>query len=245
MCSTEFKDKYCNPKRGRQFCNKSCATTYRNIHNNPQAGKRPWNYGIPQTDECKAKLSAALKGKGLGIQRTKGYKHTAESRAKISEANRIWWSNPANKASFIQQMSGVNNPRYNPNREEVRKRLGNALFFRFTRGQRAAWIKSACERCGSQDRLELDHRLAIMNGGINTEDNAQTLCRSCNIWKRNNVDFKIAAKRDELLETPTHREDNQQPSRENGRVVSRKVQRLSGEEPTNKPHTSVPHQPSW
>lgn len=41
-----------------------------------------------------------------------------------------------------------------------------------------------CEKCGSEDRLEVDHKLAIMNGGgMWEEDNLQVLCHRCHLRK--------------------------------------------------------------
>ncbi|MGW0580499.1 HNH endonuclease [Streptomyces sp. NPDC002920] len=37
----------------------------------------------------------------------------------------------------------------------------------------------ACVRCGSRERLEVDHVTPVAKGGTWTLDNAQTLCQSC------------------------------------------------------------------
>jgi 5-methylcytosine-specific restriction endonuclease McrA len=34
--------------------------------------------------------------------------------------------------------------------------------------------------CGSSDRLEFDHIIAVAKGGSNTERNIQLLCEACN-----------------------------------------------------------------
>lgn len=47
----------------------------------------------------------------------------------------------------------------------------------WTAKQRAEWLAPACVRCGSADRLELDH---IVPRGPHTRKNTQTLCRGCN-----------------------------------------------------------------
>lgn len=43
-----------------------------------------------------------------------------------------------------------------------------------------------CVKCGDDERLELDHILAITMGGDNSEDNIQVLCKSCNVKKGGN-----------------------------------------------------------
>lgn len=37
-----------------------------------------------------------------------------------------------------------------------------------------------CRHCGSVSNLTVDHILSVHKGGINSDDNLQTLCRSCN-----------------------------------------------------------------
>lgn len=58
----------------------------------------------------------------------------------------------------------------------------------FTAKQRADWIDTKCAYCGSEFNLSLDHIIAVCRGGLNTRDNAQTLCQPCNNWKAQYVD---------------------------------------------------------
>lgn len=37
-----------------------------------------------------------------------------------------------------------------------------------------------CVQCGSKEKLEYDHIVALANGGSNTERNVQLLCETCN-----------------------------------------------------------------
>lgn len=37
-----------------------------------------------------------------------------------------------------------------------------------------------CVKCGSTERLELDHIIAITEGGDNSQENIQVLCKPCN-----------------------------------------------------------------
>ncbi len=53
----------------------------------------------------------------------------------------------------------------------------------FTPYQKKTWKDSECKWCGVTDQLELDHVIPIVGGGINIKENAQTLCRKCNLWK--------------------------------------------------------------
>src|SRR4051812_6289709 len=69
-----------------------------------------------------------------------------------------------------------------PERAWVRKSARNQLrdkgWERHTRPRALARDGFACVRCGSRDRLEVDHVTPIAQGGTWTLDNAQTLCQS-------------------------------------------------------------------
>ena len=51
-----------------------------------------------------------------------------------------------------------------------------------------------CLVCGSKRHLEVDHRIALMNGGDNSKDNLGTLCDSCHNAKTR-LDYKIRKQR--------------------------------------------------
>jgi len=55
--------------------------------------------------------------------------------------------------------------------------------------RRFVWQRDGghCVKCGSQERLEYDHVIALANGGSNTERNIQLLCESCNRKKGTHV----------------------------------------------------------
>lgn len=44
-----------------------------------------------------------------------------------------------------------------------------------------------CKKCGSQEFLELDHIIPISKGGKDEESNYQTLCKKCNISKKDRL----------------------------------------------------------
>ena len=62
-------------------------------------------------------------------------------------------------------------------KKEVKKRDGNC-----------------CLVCGSTYQLEVDHRIALMNGGDNSKKNLGTLCDSCHN-KKTRLDYKIRKQR--------------------------------------------------
>jgi len=55
--------------------------------------------------------------------------------------------------------------------------------------RRSVWQRDGgrCVRCGSQERLEYDHLIALAKGGSNTERNIQLLCESCNRKKGTDI----------------------------------------------------------
>ena len=51
-----------------------------------------------------------------------------------------------------------------------------------------------CLVCGSTYRLEVDHRIALMNGGDNSIENLGTLCDPCHV-KKTRLDYKVRTQR--------------------------------------------------
>lgn len=54
-----------------------------------------------------------------------------------------------------------------------------------------------CVVCGSEGPLELDHAMALMNGGGNELDNLHTLCHECHVAKTR-LDFALRRHRMDL-----------------------------------------------
>lgn len=44
-----------------------------------------------------------------------------------------------------------------------------------------------CQHCGSQEFLELDHIIPFLKGGKDEETNYQTLCKKCNLRKKDKL----------------------------------------------------------
>ena len=59
----------------------------------------------------------------------------------------------------------------------------------FTIWQKREWTADACDICGSKENLQLDHIIPRFAGGLPTSENAQTLCRKCNLDKYRNQDM--------------------------------------------------------
>jgi 5-methylcytosine-specific restriction endonuclease McrA len=107
----------------------------------------------------------------------KGYKHTPEALAKITEANRRRWRE--NRDMMLAARAHLRKERA---RELLRYRRN------FTPLQRREWKAEACQWCGGTHKLVLDHIIPVMCGGRNERRNAQTLCQPCNVWKMWQVD---------------------------------------------------------
>ena len=45
----------------------------------------------------------------------------------------------------------------------------------------------SCKNCGRQEFLELDHIIPISKGGKEKEENYQTLCKKCNVRKKDKL----------------------------------------------------------
>ena len=70
-----------------------------------------------------------------------------------------------------------------------------------TRKAALARAGNRCETCQSTGRLEVDHVVAVADGGAETIDNAQVLCRTCHVAKttRDLQERELQRRRDEAL----------------------------------------------
>jgi 5-methylcytosine-specific restriction endonuclease McrA len=167
ICGKEFYRKRSFIERGiTNTCGKSaCKSGFFSGSNNPAWGRIP-------TDDNREAVSQSNK-KRTGPP--KGYKHTLEARAKMSEAVRMRWRD--RRDFMIASLTKPPKPR-----SEMRYRKD------FTPWQRQDWKSSACLWCAATDDLVLDHIIPVVAGGLNIKGNAQTLCQPCNLWKMVYVD---------------------------------------------------------
>ena len=63
-------------------------------------------------------------------------------------------------------------------RRSITEKLRNKIFSR---------DGNKCILCGSQDNLQIDHKIPFSLGGLTTTENLQTLCQECNSKKRDKV----------------------------------------------------------
>jgi 5-methylcytosine-specific restriction endonuclease McrA/endogenous inhibitor of DNA gyrase (YacG/DUF329 family) len=120
--------------------------------------------------------------------------NTPEMKKKRSESAKRRWKLYGKKHWRI--VSGKEHCCYNPNKFSMRR---NGMDFNSAQKKRLRDDK--CKWCGSKKDLQLDHIKAIINGGENSDDNAQTLCSRCNQKKRLE-DIREAQQRGENGENP-------------------------------------------
>lgn len=176
FCGEQFYRRASFIKRGiTKTCGKrSCLSQYMMKERNPFWGKE-------HSPEVREALRTARAARPRPRPRKKlaapaeHHQHTAEARARIAEATRRRWvDNRDLMLSYIQRNDAP--------REEQRYRRN------FTPWQRKNWKTDKCIWCGTKDNLSLDHIIAVIDGGFNLKENAQTLCQPCNIWKSVYVD---------------------------------------------------------
>lgn len=184
-CGDQFYRRPSHVRRGiTKTCGKrQCISQSMMGENNPF-----WNGKHPP--ELREKLSTMRKARSSPRPRKPvaagHYSHSPEAREKIAEATRRRWVENRDKMLEACEAS-----------KEATKGLNIVPRYRmqFTPMQRRDWIDCACRWCSATDDLVLDHVIPVSAGGSNKRTNAQTLCRTCNLWKMTYVDrpYVIAA----------------------------------------------------
>jgi hypothetical protein len=147
------------------------------------SGKGNPFWGKKHSDETRAKIK---KNRAKNLPKRTGplpgtFKHTDEARKKISEASKRLWKEHRQKM-LDSLPRGWNNAMSKPAGERRHRK-------HFTPLQRREWTSDKCAYCGSGEHLELDHIIPIFDEGGSDRENAQTLCRGCNLWKTKFVDL--------------------------------------------------------
>lgn len=171
ICAKQF---YRLPSQIARGATKTCSKKCLAVYFSKKGAHNPF-YGKTHSEHTKLKISQARTGQGMGNQHAKGYRHTAEEKAKISSALRQRWQ--LHRQTMLSHLPrGLahfwNKP---PELRRYRKE--------WTPLQRREWTASACIWCGAIDHLILDHIVPIFMGGAPIQANAQTLCMTCNHWK--------------------------------------------------------------
>ena len=187
-----FVCKYCDetfykrPSHVRRGITKTCGKR-ECISQSMQGSNNPF-WGKNHTDATRAELKKMRNSKPSRPYGTRkygpakgGFKHTPQARAAIAADLRQQWRVNRDKR-MAAVAKAVETRRTNKLNEEPRYRL------QFTPWQRQEWTAKQCAWCDATDDLVLDHIIPVMAGGTNRRANAQTLCRTCNLWKMRYVD---------------------------------------------------------
>lgn len=176
ICGEEFYRKRSLIERGiTKTCGKTeCKSQFFSGDGNPAWGR------IPTQEHRDAVRDSNLSRPKKKTGPPPGWTHSKEAREAISKAMRERWKN--NRDEMIKKLTKPKT------REMMRYRR------EFTPYQKRAWKESECKWCGTDKQLELDHIIPIVAGGVNIKENAQTLCRKCNLWKMVYIDrpYQIA-----------------------------------------------------
>ena len=175
VCGREFYRTPSQIARGAsKTCSKACLGELFSGDGNPFWGKE-------HSPETKTRVSNSRKGKAKGNQNAKGHKHSEEARKKIADASRQLWKEHRDKMLAALPRGEAHHFHKQPELRRYRKN--------FSPRHRREWAETKCVYCGAENQLELDHIIPVFDGGTNDRSNAQTLCRSCNMWKLYAVDL--------------------------------------------------------
>ena len=195
-------------RRGEKKSKEFCTAMSKKMRGNANAR------GVKHGQEYKNKLAKIVKGQwenpGLRKKKIDGMKafwqteKGKKQKVRLSLQTAKMWREKRLKADLLPH--GKKHWNYNLDRIDCYRK---GVYF--SKAQRKRLLKDKCEWCGSTENLQLDHITAIMNGGTNKDENAQTLCRECNNLKRDLIDFRDRKnKRGELRKT-LNGDDNKKP----------------------------------
>lgn len=92
------------------------------------------------------------------------------------------WKEFQRKWEFYDKNVLVIGLEFPPNSQESRKQERNVMSYKL-RWEILKRDDFKCVICGTNDRLEIDHIIAVSQGGKTTTSNLQTLCFPCNRGK--------------------------------------------------------------
>lgn len=160
FCGTELnitpKRRYLK-KQGREhfFCNRSCSTSYKNLHNNPM-----------QNPETRKKLSRTMTTKG---------KWTGSNNPNFGGfVIRELWDNGTYNS---RDLSGSNNPAWIDGRS-LRK-YGRGPDWNIQRLKALKRDSFQCQKCPAQEDLVVHHITPYAVSKNNSLENLIVLCQSC------------------------------------------------------------------
>ena len=150
-------------------------------------GKKPWNLGVPHTEETREKISRINLGKKRTPEQIEklrltviGRKHSEQTKAMIRESNI-----GKNSGKFI----GEKSPRWNPNKISPRYPLGWNKNFKEQIRSRDEY---KCQACGVHEAETMKrhdvHHIDYVKENISPE-NLVALCKRCHMKTNANREF--------------------------------------------------------
>lgn len=133
-----------------------------------------------RTDHKKTKNYCSIKCMGVGKQKAGAWSKTNPDKDARREYHRNYVKENREKINSLSSEWAKNNRAYRNYIQQIRRAVGTLTYKEWVE-----IIKSSdgCAHCGSKERLEVDHKIAVTKGGKTEKDNMQVLCRSCNASK--------------------------------------------------------------
>lgn len=184
------------PSEYKKFCSRSCAITYRNLHNHPlknpesrkklsesKKGSIPWNKGLTKEDPRVAKNIKHLYGNNFG-KANKGRKSPWTIKRNL-EDNPMWDDDVAKSAG----RSRYKEENYNWRGGYIRGSNDTKKYKELTK-QVLLRDNNKCTQCGTKEGIFPHHIIPRRLDGKDKLSNLLTVCRFCHpkldaiAWKK-------------------------------------------------------------
>jgi len=176
FCKTVFYRRGSHIKRG---ITKSCGAP--ECKSKAMSGERNPYWGKGHSPEVLEKIAETKRARPRRYGPERGaFTHTPETKAAMSERMKERWA--SRRDEMIAKLPRGEDHHWRKSEHVARHRTN------FTRLQKAEWLGPSCVWCDSPDDLVLDHIIPVVAGGKRERCNAQTLCRTCNLWKTTYMD---------------------------------------------------------
>lgn len=159
-----------NANRRKDCCPEGHEYTPENTYVTPE--------GVRQCKKCRRVHRAVSYERHRAVRTAEMRARRAANPEAVAEANRKWRRENPERAALTSRL------------KKQRRRAAGVLTIADWQGVLALY-GSDCLSCGSDDPPTIDHVVPIIQGGSNTVDNVQPLCRTCNTRKgRKTIDYR-------------------------------------------------------
>ena len=142
--------------------------------------------------ERKRKHNATEKGKASQRKRTR--KHYEENRQDYIDRAKAWEKKqgPEYKRARASKYRHENRDKCNEHLRGKRAKLGSFSWVLWR--ERLNYYDGKCVYCGSEEKIEIEHRIPVSRGGTNLPANLVPACMSCNRSKGTMTESEYKAK---------------------------------------------------